>query len=317
VLQRLHLPSSTTGGLCGGARTTRYGRKRYSQLSSTVTHSLASINLSDNYLNNESVWHLCKMALYHPTLSSIDISCNPISWTGAMCMVELVNKNVHISRVSLMHTSMPPELVDAIGAQVLRNASIGSRKSRRGVNPCNHPTTIRQRALKRYFYDIAGKRDTVNRSRLADGLKEMWKISGREREITQRTPLFYENFNKRATSDDVTWEEFLILIMLEDVLFNANYTERIRTVFNQFDVDGGGYVEVRELSNMMTYLSSTMVPPKPEEVRAKMSFYDLDETMTLTWDEFLLLLYDHGPVVDTKAELTATPLTQLPHAHHN
>lgn len=287
--------------------------------------NVVNVSVSDNYLSNESIWYLSKMALYHPSIASIDVSKNPISWIGAMCVVELVTKNHHITAVHVGGTSMPTAVVDAIQAQVLKNASFGTRRSRRGVNPCNHPTTIRQRALKRHFHDVASRlgrtssegSTVIPRTCLADGLKELWKISGREREVTQRTPLFYENFNNRASQDEVTWEEFLIMTMLEDVRYNAEYVRTLRDIFDRFDMDGGGYVEVHALRAMLTHLSPTQTPPTTVELIGKMRYYDLDDTMTLTWDEFLLLMYDHGPVVGAKAELAQTPLPPASHALHN
>jgi hypothetical protein len=287
--------------------------------------NITSVILRDNYLSNESVWLLSKMALYHPSLTTIDLGKNPISWTGAMCLVELVTRNHHITDVHLVGTSILPNVTEAISAQALKNASLGASRTRNGINPCNHPTTIRQRAMRRYFYDVAargGKQQgdvglTVPKSLLADGLKELWKISGREREITQRTPLFYENFVNRASQDTITWEEFFLVIMLEDVKFNEGFVDRIKAVFDQFDVDGCGYVEARALRGMMTMLSPTQTPPTAEELQSKMRYYDLDSNMTLGWDEFLLLMYDHGPVVGSKGEMTQTPLPLVAHAHHN
>lgn len=285
--------------------------------------NVTSVALRDNYLTNESIWHLCKMALYHPSLSTLDLGKNPISWAGAMCLVELVTRNHHVTDVQLGSTSIPPNVAEAIGAQALKNASLGACRTRNGINPCNHPTTIRQRALKRYFHDTLarerqqGDTPTVPKGRLAEGLKELWRISGREREVTQRTPLFYENFVNRASQDDVGWDEFFLLIMLEDVRFNKEFVDRLKAVFEQFDIDSGGYVEVRALRSLMTALSPTQSPPSAEELQAKMRFYDLDDNMTLGWDEFLLLMYDHGPVVGAKGELSQTPLPAVSHAYHN
>ncbi|CUG88273.1 leucine-rich repeat protein, putative [Bodo saltans] len=286
--------------------------------------NITSIALRDNYLSNESVWLLSKMALYHPSLTTLDLGKNPISWTGAMCLVELVTRNHHITDVLLVGTSIPPNVTEAISAQALKNASLGASRARNGINPCNHPTTIRQRAMRRYFHDVAtrnGKQQdvglTVPKSLLADGLKELWKISGREREITQRTPLFYENFVNRASQDSVTWEEFFLVIMLEDVKYNEGFVDRLKAIFEQFDVEGCGYVEARALRGMMTQLSPTQTPPTAEELQMKMRYYDLDSNMTLGWDEFLLLMYDHGPVVGSKGEMTQTPIPLVAHAHHN
>ena len=59
-----------------------------------VLGSLKSLLVADNYLDNQSVWWLSKMALFHPSLTRIDLSSNQsISWTGGMSLLDLACKN--------------------------------------------------------------------------------------------------------------------------------------------------------------------------------------------------------------------------------
>ena len=279
-----------------------------------VFSKLTSLDLSDNFLNNESVtFFVAKMACFHPSLTQINLSRNPISWTAGMALLELATKNTSLHAISLDQTLIKDGVVEAINAQLRKNAALGMRKTRRGANPSNHPTTIRQRALKRFFKQVCtrgekGAEDTVPRTMLAEGVKEMWKISGRESEIQQRLPSYFEAVNQRAPSDQIDWETFMILVMLENVKYNGRMVAHLKGVFKSFDVDGSGYVEARDLSDIITAVNGGS-PVAAVEVQSKLAAYDLDDSMTLTWDELLLLLYDSGPVVgDLSTIHTRTPL---------
>ena len=100
----------------------------------------------------------------------------------------------------------------------------------------------------------------------------------------------------------------MVLVMLEDVSYDNKQVEQLKSIFTKFDTDGGGYVTFSELPDMMAQFHHNVFPT-PEEIQAKMLYYAADETMTMTWDEFLLLMYDHGPVVGELSSFhTHTPL---------
>jgi Ca2+-binding EF-hand superfamily protein len=278
--------------------------------------SLSSLILSNNFLTNESVWYICKVALFHPGLQELDLSFNAITWTAAMSVAELVTHNNRIHSVNLAGTSIAPQIVEAIRIQTIRNSASSGRRTRKTPNPCNHPITIRQRTLKRFFNDIAKGSGTVPSSALAEGLKEMWRISGREQEIAQCTSNFFELFNQRALSERIGWEPFMLLIMTESQ-YNRAFVDALKRVFDEFDTDALGFVEVRELKDMMEQADPHRTPPTAAELNARKSFYDLDDSMTLNWDEFLLLMYDHGPLMGTAMEFTKTPHPPVPRAYHN
>ena len=218
-----------------------------------VLGSLKSLLVADNYLDNQSVWWLSKMALFHPSLTRIDLSSNQsISWTGGMSLLDLACKNGAIASLDLSATSIMPSVLESIHAQLRRNAALfGSRRRTQVPTPCSHPITIRQRALKRFFREMLVQEKTsgeaLPRRYLADGLKEYWKLSGRESKINQRTTEFFDSLLKRAPSDAIEWEAFMILIMVEGVEYNSQLVQHLRDAFNQFDVDGAGYVEVSDL----------------------------------------------------------------------
>lgn len=284
--------------------------------------NLTSVSFAGNHLSNQSVWHICKVLQFHPSVVRLDLSENDVSWTAGMCVLELSTRNTTLQHIELGGTLIKPKVVAAINGQIRKNMIAGSRQSRRGPNPSNHPMTIRQRALKRTFRDLLAREGTqeeglVPRGCIADGLKESFKLMGRESEAEYRSPAFFERAVARAGgSDYVSWECFMLLVMLDDVTFSPALVEDLRRVFRHFDSDGAGYLEMRDLADAMAALHGGN-PPSPEEVLAKMEAFDGDETMTLSWDEFLLLMYDRGPVVGELGSFaTHTPLKKKLVVHH-
>ena len=281
---------------------------------------LTSINLSSNYLNNQSVWHVTKALIYHPAVQRIDLSGNEISWTAAMCVLELVTRNSNIIRVGLNDTLVLPKVVATINQQLRRNLIIGSRSNRRGPNPSNHPITIRLRSLKRFFREALAKEDNPADGRLPktiviDGLKECYKLTGKEQELEHRSAAFFERYLGRVETDTVDWETFMLIVLLEDVTVNPEAVDELRGVFKHFDVDDAGYVEYGDLKEMMTMLRHG-AEPTDAEVLSKIEAHDADELMTMNWDEFLLLMYDKGPVVGELSTFHVhTPLKQQRSLH--
>ena len=178
---------------------------------------------------------------------------------------------------------------------------------------------MRLRALKRHYRDLCakdGSKDGRLPSRyLADGYKELLRLAGRETELANKSPAFFEAFVARAPSDTVDWEAFMLLVMLDEQVYHEELVETLRAVFRAFDSDGAGYVELSDLGSMMA--SAYHAIPTDAEVQAKLAFFAADPTMTATWDEFLLMMHDHGPLVGELGSFhTATPLTRVRSLHH-
>jgi Ca2+-binding EF-hand superfamily protein len=283
-----------------------------------LLHKLQTLNLSNNFLTNKSVWHVCKMATFHPTLSKINLSRNDISWTAGMCVLELVSRNPVVQFVDISQTLIKPAVAEGITSQIRRNSLAGSRHHRRGAKSTNHPLVIRQRALKRFFRESVARDGSADgrlpRSFLAEGYKEVLRLSGREKEVDQRSPSFFTAFVNRCPSETVDWELFMLLVMIEEPTVDFQLIERLRHVFDTFDPDTSGYVELADLKSIVQAVNES--EPSDSEIESKLAFYAADTSMTVTWDEFLLLMYDRGPVVGEKtATLSATPMTR-PKAQH-
>ena len=286
-----------------------------------LLHKLTTLNLSNNYLNNKSVYWVCKAAAFHPSLQSIDLSHNEVTWTAGMCALELVVRNPTIQRVELSDTLVKPKVIATIAAQIKRNMYTGARQHRHGPNATNHPVTIRQRALKRFFRAALVKEGSprsgrVPKSYLVEGSKEALRLAGREADIPHRSPAYFEGFTQRAgAAETVDWEMFAVLVMLEEATYDEAVVEHLRSVFKAFDPDVSGYVELSDMAELMA--RAYHIQPTPAEAAAKMAFYAADGTMTVTWDEFMLLMYDHGPVVGELSTFTThTPLKRKKSMHH-
>eukprot|EP00758_Cryptobia_borreli_P004041 Tbor_TRINITY_DN4144_c0_g1::TRINITY_DN4144_c0_g1_i1::g.26525::m.26525 len=266
---------------------------------------LKHISLADNYLDNSSVWALAKMAMFHSSLIYIDVSSNPISWTGGMSLLELVTRNNLIQSVIISDTLIKPKLAEYIDIQTRLNVALRNRQSKKEPNACNHAIIIRQRALKRLFNEILEternatnsnvKEDRVPKRYIVDGIKEEWRLCGREAEIKQKSSRYFEDAINRAPLDMISWDVFMLLSMSEDVVYNSEYVAKLRYVFQVFDIDGGGYIEAKDLHAIFACLNKG-VALTSEEISTRKAFYDLDDTMSLRWDEFLLMMYDLGPV---------------------
>lgn len=298
---------------------------------------LRSIRLRDNYLTNRTVWQLCKMAAFHPSLQAIDISCNDITWTAGMCLLELATVNKRIVAINAEDTQLKPKVLEIIAAQLRINAGSNNAAGDSGTPtanasaaassrvgglsghvPTNHPTSVRQRALKRHYRDQAAllvgghanvTRETrVPRAALIEGHKELQRLSGKDTE--PKSAAFYDNLSRRARGETVDWEEYCLLLMLDDIVLDAKSVESLRAVFAKFDPHHAGHVAVSDLAAIMQ--SAYGSAPTPTEVAAMKAFYSADDTMTLTWDEFLLLMYDHGPTVGRLSTFhTSTPLRKV------
>jgi hypothetical protein len=286
-----------------------------------LLHKLTTLNLSNNYLNNKSVYWICKAAAFHPSLQSIDLSHNEVTWTAGMCALELVVRNPTIQRIDLANTLVKPKVIQTIAAQIKRNMYTGARQHRHGPNATNHPVTIRQRALKRFFRSALAKEGSPRNSRvskmyLVEGCKESMRLAGRDAEIPHKSPAFFDSYVQRAgAADTVDWEMFSVLVMLDEATYDAAVVEHLRGVFAQFDPDGSGYVELSDMEELMA--QAYHITPSAVEVAAKMAFFAADGTMTVTWDEFLLLMYDHGPVIGELSTFTThTPLKRSKATHH-
>ncbi|RNF26031.1 putative calpain-like cysteine peptidase [Trypanosoma conorhini] len=265
--------------------------------------ALASLNCANNYLTNDSVYFITRMAMFHPALERIELACNEfISWTGGTYLTELVVRNANIKEVGTRSTAIPTRVAEAVFEQTRRNCVLAAQASGRMPKPPTHPAVIHLRTLKRFFMERQ-ENGTVPASVLADGFRERLRILGQERDIDNYTDDFYEKLRRGLPQDRIPWEAFVITLRMDGSLYDADLVKKIQRVFLEFNLEPAagveGFVEVRELAAMFARLYGE--PPTPLERVNMYSYLGLDDTMTLRFDEFLPLMYVRGPKEKTLA----------------
>lgn len=296
-----------------------------------LLHKLQSVSFASNFLTNKSVWYACQMLVFHPTVSSVSFAANDVSWTAGMCVLELVTRNPNIRSVDVTETLFQPKVTQAILAQVRRNISgaTGKEQKKRSQtsSPIAHARAVRIRALKRLFRDLVSKRGTaaqdgrVPRECIADGIRALAGLSGRERDVEQRGAAHLQAIAARAPGDAVDWDAFLLLVLFPEIPFRREHVDGLRKLFNSINSDGSGYVFTAEIPAMLAAVLGH--PPSAEEIESKMAYFGLsldDNVTTMTFDEFLVLVSEHGPEVgEHLTNGTKTPISSkhgLKPPHH-
>ncbi|KEG15426.1 putative calpain-like cysteine peptidase [Trypanosoma grayi] len=259
--------------------------------------ALKSLNCADNYLTNDSVYFLTRMAMYHPALERIELSGNEfISWTGGTYLAELVVRNTNVKEVGMRRTAIPPRVAEAVFEQTRRNCVLACQAVGRLPKPSSHPSAIHLRAMKRFFLEMQ-EDGTVPATALVAGFRERLRILGRERDISMYTDAFFEDLCRRVPLKRIPWEAFLVTLRMDGGVYDADLVKELQRVFLEFNVEPTagleGFVEVRDLAAIHARLYGE--PPTEEEVSSLRNQLGLDETMTLHWDEFLALMYSRGP----------------------
>ncbi|GET88074.1 hypothetical protein, conserved [Leishmania tarentolae] len=285
---------------------------------------LQSLVFCDNYLINDTVWHLVQMALFHPSLERVDLSANEyISWSGAMCLVELVLRNPHITYVGLRSSTVAAEIVGAIEAQTRRNAVSRFRSEGLKRSLPVHPTAVHIRALKRLF-EMHQQHGQVTASLLESGFEELLRDSGRTGELHLFTEKYLPKLKARAPSGGLTCEAFLVLLLIDGSSYDETTVAMLKRVFTMFNMDpsvpdpiSDGYVLVRDMADIMTHVYGSR-PSDADVTALKHRLGVTSDTTTLDWEEFLYVAYPHGPTAgDRLCCMTCTPLADTIEVMHH
>ncbi|KPI85622.1 hypothetical protein ABL78_5303 [Leptomonas seymouri] len=277
---------------------------------------LRSLSLADNYILNETVWHLVQMAIYHPSLERMDLSKNEfISWTGAMCLSELVLRNPNITHVDVRGSTIAQDIVEAIAVQLRQNTVTKFRNSNGQPCPPVHPAAAYIRALKLLFFKHQGQ-GRVDASLLETGIEELLRISGRSNESSQSLDRFFATLKARAPSGELTLEAFLVLLLINGSTYDVETVDRLKRVFVMFNIDAtaadpllDGFVLAKDLADMMEYIYGSR--PSEGDIAAVQRRLALSKDTTIKWGEFLYLMYPRGPQLgDRLCGMTCTPLTK-------
>eukprot|EP00668_Euglena_longa_P016273 GGOE01020507.1.p4 GENE.GGOE01020507.1~~GGOE01020507.1.p4 ORF type:complete len:114 (-),score=47.64 GGOE01020507.1:130-471(-) len=90
-----------------------------------VNRGLRTLNLRDNNLENAEVKELVQvlLAMEEDTLTTLDLSNNPISLAGGSALMDLVAKRCRLTEVKLMGTLIQPKVREKIQELASRNQS--------------------------------------------------------------------------------------------------------------------------------------------------------------------------------------------------
>ncbi|CCW67235.1 unnamed protein product [Phytomonas sp. Hart1] len=280
--------------------------------------SLRTLGVADNYLENESIWDLAGMAMHHPSLRAIDLSRNAgISWSGGMTLAQAVCTNVQLTSIWLYQTSIPDDLAEGIFRQTRRNSTM-TFVAKGGVRrPGDHARLIKLRAMHRFFRSIQAEDLCISREAVVDGFREKLHIEGKDLTACDDISNFRTALTKWEPPERVSWEAFIVLVMLEGVKYSSTLVSALRNAFLAFDVsisktvndtDMNGYVEVSSFADIYVWLYEQM--PKEEDLTYLQSLLGLTSGQTVDWSEFLYIWY-HRQLRTGERSIGST-LTPLP-----
>ncbi|TPP49973.1 hypothetical protein CGC21_29695 [Leishmania donovani] len=284
---------------------------------------LQSLVFCDNYLSNDTVWYLVQMALFHPSLERVDLSANEyISWSGAMCLVELVLRNPRIIYVGLRGSAVSTEIARCIEAQTRQNAVSRFRSEGMKRSPPVHPAAVYIRSLK-HLFETHQQHGQVSASLLDSGFEELLRVSGRTGELHLFTEKHFSKLKARAPPGGLTCEAFLVLLLIDGSTYDETTVATLKRVFTMFNMDpsvpdpiSDGYVLGRDMADMMTHVYGSR-PSDTDVTALQRRLGATADTTTLDWEEFLYVAYPHGPKTgDRLCGLTCTPLASPIEAMH-
>lgn len=307
--------------------------------------SLRRLSLAANYLQNDCLWYVAQLALYHPSLAEIDLSDNEfVSWSGAMCLATAVVQNPRLTSVNLLRTAVEPATAEAVFYHTRKNAVAMAVATRRvAPSPSMHVSAIHLRAIRRFFDSIKDPATgCVDRDGIAAGYRERLHLLGRSEALAGCDDAFFEELRARAPSDRVTWEMFLLLAVLDAVEYADQLVAALRRIFKEFNINaapmldrmaqlGGpdgasalppapalparssalaqGFVEADAFPAVYVRLYGTN--PGAKELESIAGTLGLQAGVhTVNWDEFLYTWYCKGPTPGSL--VIGAKLTDLP-----
>lgn len=259
---------------------------------------LTYFSAADNHLTNDSIYALARMALFHPGLCEIDVSSNPfVSWSAAMWLLELVQRNQQITCLLTTGTSIEEDWQELLFEQTRHNAAAMFVAKGGASKPTHHPNATFLRAIKRYFQDIQDENGTVPVASIIDGFNELQRIKGKKVERQTHSESFFQAMVARAPSvERLDWQAFAVILFCSGISYNPRLSHEIRRVFDAFNVAPPKHepqVEVKDFPLIYERLfHRKMLPTDAAQYTARMG---LELGMTALWDEFLITFYPHGP----------------------
>ncbi|EPY26777.1 hypothetical protein STCU_06084 [Strigomonas culicis] len=220
-----------------------------------------------------------------------------------MCLADLVKRNNRIQYVGLRQTSVALAESEAIFAQTRHNAARQFVLRGTPSNPSGHPAAIRLRAMKRFFFDMShgsGKVDSAVAVR--EGVRERQRVLGKSRELALYKEAYYESLLLKAPSKMMNWDTFVVLVLMQCSEYLDDIISALHRVFSEFQVGsdrtqelGDAQVEVRCYASIYVRLYHAL--PSDQTLAFLKKRLDLEDDMTVNWDDFLFCFYNAGPSV--------------------
>eukprot|EP01006_Ploeotia_vitrea_P017332 TRINITY_DN48430_c0_g1_i1.p1 TRINITY_DN48430_c0_g1~~TRINITY_DN48430_c0_g1_i1.p1 ORF type:complete len:370 (-),score=9.14 TRINITY_DN48430_c0_g1_i1:130-1239(-) len=279
-----------------------------------INPRLRRLIVKDNYLDNNAIHQIVVALRGHPSVTFLDVSSNPISWTAGMSLLELVTQNPKVRGIDMTDTHIKPSIIDTILKRIDQNQFEQREKDQR-PKATSSSMVARLRALKRLFEGISVREDNpqakIHKRNIMLGYKENIKLQTGEDDCW-RTPEFWHELQQRCNADQyglIDWETFLLISMCDDVSYDGRDVERLKREFMHWDKDNNGHIDLLELKEMMLHLNGGIAPTN-QEVAEKLQMYDADDSNTITWDEFCLMMYEWlqgAPALGSFSRAPATP----------
>eukprot|EP01012_Entosiphon_sulcatum_P023562 TRINITY_DN2863_c0_g1_i3.p1 TRINITY_DN2863_c0_g1~~TRINITY_DN2863_c0_g1_i3.p1 ORF type:complete len:218 (-),score=43.99 TRINITY_DN2863_c0_g1_i3:79-732(-) len=119
LVQQLQAPELTTLDLNSNYLGTKGLQAALAALSESTT--VHTVKLRDNQIDNNGVTIICDLLKNHPSVTSVDLSNNPISQLAARHLLALIQTNHLIIDMKLDGTFVKPTFMTKIDAQLGRN----------------------------------------------------------------------------------------------------------------------------------------------------------------------------------------------------
>eukprot|EP01012_Entosiphon_sulcatum_P064292 TRINITY_DN93077_c0_g1_i1.p1 TRINITY_DN93077_c0_g1~~TRINITY_DN93077_c0_g1_i1.p1 ORF type:complete len:358 (-),score=55.67 TRINITY_DN93077_c0_g1_i1:83-1156(-) len=280
-----------------------------------LCNNLKKLTVRDNYLDNGAIHKLAEALKTHPAVTFLDVGCNPVSWTAGMSLLDLVTCNPQIRTVLMDDTHIKPSIIETIQKKAQQNQTVSKRppQDQKG-KPSQSSISTRLRALKKIFQEIAKRENLggkVHKKNVALGYEENMRLKGLTPNLK---PSDIQQLQQRCNADShgfIDWEAFLLISLSDDISYDANDVRRLHAEFDKWDANKNGQIEPRELRTMMANLNGGDAP-REEDIQQLLRTYDSDNSNSLSWDEFLIMMYEWLQGAPEVGCVRRTPATKFP-----
>jgi Ca2+-binding EF-hand superfamily protein len=139
--------------------------------------------------------------------------------------------------------------------------------------------------IHEYFNQYAGNKDSINQQDLVEFLKDLSETYKIPRPSIAQTHAFFEKIDKDH-SGEISYKEFALWLYGLESDFKKDFN--LREMFDLFDSDKNGVLDMEEWSHFLDYMSRVygMYAPTEEEKQQYLDHVDVDHSGDINFDEF-------------------------------